>query len=86
MAGLGSVAVVECSREELGTGKTSTDRRYFIGSRRGTDAKAMAEAVRGHWSVEDKLHWQLDMSFNEGQRRIRKDHGRRTSRGLADWR
>jgi predicted transposase YbfD/YdcC len=73
--GLGSVAAVECRREDLGTGKTSTERRYFISSRKGVDAKAMAEAVRGHWSVENKLHWQLDVSFNEDQRRIRKDHG-----------
>jgi predicted transposase YbfD/YdcC len=74
-AGLGSLAVVECRREELGTGKTSTERRYFISSRKALDAAAMAEAVRGHWSVENKLHWQLDVSFNEDQRRIRKDHG-----------
>jgi len=73
--GLGSVAAVECRREDLGTGKTSTERRYFISSRKGTDAAAMARAVRGHWAVENRLHWQLDVSFNEDQRRIRKDHG-----------
>ena len=72
---LASVAAVECRREDLSTGKTSTERRYFISSRKGVDAKAMAEAIRGHWSVENKLHWQLDVSFDEDQRRIRKDHG-----------
>ena len=35
----------------------------------------MATAVRGHWAVENKLHWQLDVSFREDERRIRKDHG-----------
>jgi predicted transposase YbfD/YdcC len=35
----------------------------------------MAEYVRGHWSVENNLHWQLDISFNEDRRRIRKGHG-----------
>ena len=30
--------------------------------------------MRGHWSIENKLHWQLDVSFNEDQRRLRKDH------------
>jgi predicted transposase YbfD/YdcC len=73
--GLASVAAVECRREDLSDGKTSTERRYFISSRKTLDAKAMAEAVRGHWSVENKLHWQLDVSFNEDQRRIRKHHG-----------
>lgn len=73
--GLASVAAVECRREDLSAGKTSTERRYFISSRKALDAKAMAEAVRGHWSVENKLHWQLDVSFNEDQRRIRKHHG-----------
>jgi predicted transposase YbfD/YdcC len=29
------------------------------------DARAMAAAVRGHWAVENNLHWQLDVSFNE---------------------
>jgi len=73
--GLASVAAVECQREDLSTGKTGTERRYFISSRKTLDAKAMAEAVRRHWSVENQLHWQLDVSFNEDQRRIRKHHG-----------
>lgn len=75
--GLSSVAVVESTRQDLGdlSGKVSTQRRYYISSRKGTDAKAMHQAVRGHWAVENQLHWQLDVSFGEDQRRIRKDHG-----------
>jgi predicted transposase YbfD/YdcC len=72
--GLSSVAAVESEREVL-AGKTSTDRRYFISSLKGVDARQMAAAVRGHWAVENKLHWQLDVSFREDERRIRKDHG-----------
>jgi len=72
--GLASLAVVECKREVL-AGKTSVDRRYFISSLKGVDAGRMAAAIRGHWSVENKLHWQLDVSFREDERRIRKDHG-----------
>jgi predicted transposase YbfD/YdcC len=74
---LGSVAVVESVRQDLGdySGKVSTERRYFLSSRAGTDAAAMAEAVRGHWSVENNLHWQLDVSFREDERRIRTGHG-----------
>lgn len=71
--GLASVVMVESVREVIGKG-TSTDRRYFISSLPGTDAKRMAELVRGHWSVENNLHWQLDVSFGEDLRRIRKDY------------
>ena len=70
---LASVAAVESVREA--DGKTSTERRYFISSVSNLDAKAMAGYIRGHWSVENNLHWQLDVSFEEDDRRIRKDHG-----------
>ena len=73
--GLASLAAVENEREDLSTGKTSTERRYFISSLKNPTAKTMAEAVRGHWAIENKLHWQLDVGFNEDQRRIRKDNG-----------
>ena len=33
-----------------------------------------AEAVRGHWSIENRLHWQLDVTFQEDQCRIRQGH------------
>jgi predicted transposase YbfD/YdcC len=74
---LGSVAAVECVRQDLSdySGKVTTERRYFVSSRNGTDAQAFAQAVRGHWAVENNLHWQLDVSFGEDQRRIRKGYG-----------
>jgi predicted transposase YbfD/YdcC len=71
--GLRSFAAVECEREA--NGKTTLERRYFISSMDGTDAQAMAWAVRSHWGIENKLHWVLDMAFNEDQSRIRKGHG-----------
>jgi len=48
--------------------------RYFILSRQLT-GEAFAGAVRGHWGIENSLHWQLDVTFNEDQCRIRKGHG-----------
>ena len=71
--GLRSVAVVEATRE-IPSKPASVERRYFISSLPGTDASRMAEAIRGHWSVENKLHWVLDVSFAEDQARQRKDH------------
>lgn len=72
-AGLRSVAVVEGQRE-VPAKSTSIERRYFISSLAGADASRMAACVRGHWSVENKLHWVLDVSFAEDQARQRKDH------------
>jgi predicted transposase YbfD/YdcC len=73
--GLSCVAAVECTREVAGGGTTSTERRYFIASLKSPTARAVADAVRGHWAVENKLHWQLDVSFREDERRIRAGHG-----------
>jgi predicted transposase YbfD/YdcC len=55
---------------------TSTEWHYYISSldARRT-ARQIAGYIRGHWSVENNLHWQLDVSFDEDQRRIRKGHG-----------
>jgi predicted transposase YbfD/YdcC len=72
--GLKSLILVERTREL--NGHKSIQRHYYISSLdRRTRAKCLAGYVRGHWSVENNLHWQLDVSFREDQRRIRKDHG-----------
>jgi predicted transposase YbfD/YdcC len=57
-------------------GQLSTEWHYYISSldaRRS--ARQFADYIRGHWSVENSLHWQLDVSFDEDHRRIRKGHG-----------
>jgi predicted transposase YbfD/YdcC len=76
----GSLVMIERERKDLGdpTGKTTVERCYYISSLGGCDnaaAEAMARYIRGHWTVENNLHWQLDVSFGEDQRRIRKGHG-----------
>jgi len=45
------------------TGKENTETRYYITSLR--DIELCADAVRGHWSIENQLHWHLDYSFGE---------------------
>jgi predicted transposase YbfD/YdcC len=72
-AGLGMLVAVESIRQV--NGKTSTERRYYIASRKTASAAQAAQAIRGHWGIENRLHWSLDMSFNEDQCRIRKGHG-----------
>ena len=72
-AGLRSSGMVE-RRCLMGTTAT-VERRYFINSI-PAQAQRFADAVRGHWGVENRLHWRLDVLFNEDASRIRKGHAR----------
>ena len=53
-------------------GVKSTGIWYFITLL--TDVTQFAEAVRMHWGIENSLHWCLDVNFDEGRCRIRKDN------------
>jgi predicted transposase YbfD/YdcC len=66
--GLTSVGMVESIREVKG--KSTLERRYYLSSLK-LDVKTFAGAVRGHWGVENKLHWVLDVCFREDQSRAR---------------
>jgi predicted transposase YbfD/YdcC len=55
-------------------GKITDEVRLYICSVK-SQAKRFAAAVRGHWGIENSLHWVLDMTFREDESRIRKDHG-----------
>jgi len=50
--------------------KTTVERRYFLSSLK-LDVETFARAVRGHWGVENKLHWVMDVCFREDQSRAR---------------
>ena len=55
-------------------GKTTVEQRFYISSLEA-NAGQLAQAIRAHWEVENKLHWVLDLTFNEDASRIYKDNG-----------
>jgi len=69
--GLRSVAVVESVRTVQG--QPSVERRYYLSSL-AVDVAKLARAVRGHWKIENQLHWVLDVVFGEDQSRARTGH------------
>jgi predicted transposase YbfD/YdcC len=74
---LRGIVCVECERRVFGQPAPTIERRCYITSHdpRTLGADALLEHVRGHWGVENALHWQLDVSFREDERRLRKGHG-----------
>lgn len=72
-AGLKSVIEIKATREVIG-GETTEESRYYISSLQ-LNARQAFNAVKTHWTVENSLHWSLDMSFREDECRIRRDNG-----------
>ena len=69
---LNSIVRVEYLRKSK-KGKTKLENRYYITSL-SKNAEEIAEYIRGHWSIENQLHWVLDVIFGEDNSRIRKDN------------
>lgn len=67
---LHTIVEVKSERTNTKTGETSSESRYYISSL-VAPAREVLEAVRGHWEVENKLHWVLDMVFREDDCRSR---------------
>lgn len=71
LPGLACLGMIEATVTR--NGKTTTTRHYHLSSR-PLSAEAYLAAARAHWSIENGLHWVLDMSFDEDRARGRKDN------------
>lgn len=61
------------STREIG-GVMSEEVRYYLSSILSSEVKKIGTAIRGHWGIENSLHYVLDVTFNQDKSRIRKDH------------
>ena len=68
--GLQSIIMIVCTRI-IGDQETK-DVRYYISSL-PSNAQRILQAIRNHWSIENKMHWVLDVALNEDHSRVRKD-------------
>jgi predicted transposase YbfD/YdcC len=68
---LNGIGMVEAERHVQD--QVTTERRYYICSF-DKNVYEFARAVRGHWGIENSLHWVLDMAFREDQLRVRLNH------------
>jgi predicted transposase YbfD/YdcC len=62
------------TRERVVQGEVEEEVVYYLSSL-PPKVKTFAKAVRGHWGIENRLHWSLDVTFAEDQSRVRKGHG-----------
>jgi predicted transposase YbfD/YdcC len=67
-------ALVQCRSYRTVQGETAQTDRYYISSA-VLDARQMYERIRGHWSIENRLHWSLDVVFGEDACGVTKGHG-----------
>ena len=70
--GLCGVGAIYCTVEKDGV--TTKQSHYFIYSCRGLNAEQIMKYKRNHWSIENNLHWVLDMAFREDESRAREDN------------
>jgi len=74
--GIKSILAVESIRMIKPHGAVTAEKRYFLSSVPAADERQVA-AIRQHWSIENRLHWVLDVTFQEDASRVREQQARR---------
>ena len=77
--GLKSIVSMKSERTILSTGEHTVEYRYYITSLNNAKPEEIASAIRQHWSIENNLHWQLDVAFREDQSKKIKNAARNFS-------
>ena len=63
-------SLIRITYERRLDGDVTTDTRYFVSSLADLDANRALEVARAHWSIENQLHWTLDVAFREDECRV----------------
>ena len=71
--GLKSIVHIESRSKDIKTGTTHKETRYYL-SNLEADAQHINHSIRTHWSVENQLHWTLDVAFGDDASRKQKDN------------
>ena len=77
--GLRSLIRLKSERIVMATGERTIENRYYISSLDNTNPEEISTAIRQHWSIENNLHWQLDVTFREDQSKKVKNTARNFS-------
>ncbi len=72
--GLKSIVRIESRTKDIKKGTVHKETRYYLSSLE-TDAQYINHSIRTHWSVENQLHWTLDVAFGDDASRKQKDNG-----------
>lgn len=70
--GIAGIGMIERERTNKATGETSTQTAYYVTSDPTMTAERMGATARAHWSIENNLHWVLDVTFKEDHCRARR--------------
>ncbi len=83
---VGQVFWLERVAEDLSTGKIRSEMVYGLSScsHKKASPENLLKAVREHWSIENRLHWVRDVTFDEDRCRIRKGNGAQTMASLRN--